>query len=72
MRFVDPSAPSKQSAAAAALGLHSLLRLLHRLADQLLRLKELGRAAVQTNGLALVELALAVLGWQALGVARIG
>lgn len=51
---------------AATLATHSLTLRLHNLADLHGRIEELGGTAVQADGLALVELALAVVGGHAL------
>jgi hypothetical protein len=56
----------EQTAATLLLAAHGLALLLHDLADLDARIEELGRAAVEADGLALVELALAVVGGNAL------
>lgn len=60
--------PLKEATASLlrALSAHRLPLLLHDLADLDARVEELGRASVETHGLALVELALAVVGGNAL------
>lgn len=50
---------------------HGLALLLHDLADLHRGVEELGGASVEADGLALVELALAVVGGDALGLARL-
>ena len=61
------------AAAAATLGsaAHSLALLLHNLANLHRRIEELGCASVEADGFALVELALAVVGRDALFLARL-
>lgn len=62
--------PGLEETATALLALaHRLALLLHNLADLHRRVEELGGAAVEADGLALVELAFAVVGGDALGLA---
>lgn len=67
--FLETPRLLEETAAALLALAHRLALLLHNLADLHRRVEELGGAAVEADGLALVELAFAVVGGDALGLA---